>query len=66
MLNPSSQFLGVKHFPLSPMAITVGVSRVSEQRPPGDAGDMSCKTRGLSLGHIIPAHTGKALGNQVP
>lgn len=33
------------------MAITMAVHRVSEQRPPGDAGDWTCKTRCLSLGH---------------
>lgn len=38
MLNTASQFLVVKHFPLSPVTITVGVSR-AEQRPPRDAGD---------------------------
>lgn len=37
VLHANSQWF--KHFPLTPMTITVAVNRASEQRPPGDDGD---------------------------
>lgn len=46
VLNTSSQFLDVKHFPL---LWPLQWAR-AEQRPPGDAVDWTRKARGLSLG----------------